>query len=209
MHGAKERAVLAYLLAHLGRSVSHDEIVDAVWGDRLPSSAVRSLHARISRLRRLLEPGRTAASASVIARDGAGYRLAIGSDDVDGERFARLVAEARSDEPRESLAKAENALALLRGEPYGEFLYLDFAQVEVRRLKELELQARELRVAALLEFGLHGEAPPIGSERARLRLLSLPAHPFRVRRTRSSGRARRIRAVTNTVPAVSSPRVAE
>ena len=38
LHGAKERAVLAYLLAHLGRSVSHDEIVDAVWGDRLPSS---------------------------------------------------------------------------------------------------------------------------------------------------------------------------
>lgn len=160
LHGAKERAVLAYLLAHLGRSVSADEIVDAVWGERPPASASRSLHARISRLRRLLEPERTAASTSVITRDAAGYRLTTAEDDVDAERFARLVAEARDIEPPESLAKAEEALGLLRGEPYGEFQYLDFAQSEIRRLKELELQARELRIAALLELGRHDEALP-------------------------------------------------
>ena len=60
--------------------------------------------------------------------------------------------------------------------------------MEVRRLKELELQARELRVAALLEFGLHGEAPPIGSERARLRLL-IPASPSVPRASDSFERA--------------------
>jgi DNA-binding SARP family transcriptional activator len=160
VQGAKERAVVAYLLAHLGRSVSQDEIVDAVWGERPPASAVRSLHARVSKLRRVLEPGRTAASASVIVRDGAGYRLAIREDDLDAERFARLVAEARDREPRESLAKAEEALGLLRGEPYGEFAYLDFAQSEIRRLKELELQARELRLSALVELGRQSEALP-------------------------------------------------
>ncbi len=156
--GAKERAVLAYLLARLGRSVSAGEIIDAVWGERPPASAERSLHARISRLRRLLEPARKAASASVIERDSVGYRLAIEDDHVDAERFARLVVEARGLEPSQSLTLADQALALWRGEPYGEFIDLDFAQSETRRLKELELQAHELRMSALLELGRHGEA---------------------------------------------------
>jgi len=158
--GAKERAVLAYLLAHLGRSVSAGEIIDAVWGERPPVSAERSLHARISRLRRLLEPGRKAVSASVIERDGVGYRLAVEHDDVDAERFARLVVEAGGLEPTESLARANEALVLWRGEPYGEFIDLDFAQSETRRLKEVELQAHELRMSALLELGRYGEALP-------------------------------------------------
>ena len=158
--GAKERAVLAYLLAHLGRSVSADEIVDAVWGERPPASAARSLHARVSRLRRLLEPARTAASSSVIERDGVGYRLVVSAEDVDAEQFARLVTEAREVEPQESLAMADQALELLRGEPYGAFQQLEFAQAENRRLRELELQARELRLAALLELGRHDEALP-------------------------------------------------
>jgi predicted ATPase/DNA-binding SARP family transcriptional activator len=160
LQGAKERAVLAYLLAHLGRSASVDEIIHAVWGERPPASAARSLQARVSKLRRLLEPGRTAASGSVVVRDTSGYRLVIDGGDVDAERFARLVADARGVEPEESLAKAEAALRLLRGEPYGEFAYHDFAQPEIRRLKELELQARELRLGALLALGRHAEALP-------------------------------------------------
>ncbi len=158
--GAKERAVLAYLLANLGRSVSPDEIVDAVWGERAPASAARSLHVRISHLRRALEPERAAASTSVIARDGAGYQLLIDDADVDAGRFEHLVAGARDAGPRESLAQANQALALVRGEPYGEFVYLDFAQAEIRRLKELELQAQELRGAALLALGREDEALP-------------------------------------------------
>jgi DNA-binding SARP family transcriptional activator len=106
--GAKERAVLAYLVAHLERSASPSELVDAVWGERPPASAERSLHVRISHLRRLLEPAR-------IERDAGGYRLAVENDDVDAERFARLVAEARGLEPSQSLARAESALALWGG----------------------------------------------------------------------------------------------
>src|SRR5437870_13113910 len=108
--GAKERAVLAYLLARLGRSVSGGEIIDAVWGERPPASAERSLHVRISRLRQLLEPGREAASASVIERDGVGYRLVVAHDNVDAERFARLVADASGLQPSESLARTDEAL---------------------------------------------------------------------------------------------------
>jgi predicted ATPase/DNA-binding SARP family transcriptional activator len=158
--GAKERAVLAYLLVRHGRSASVDEIVDAVWGESPSASAGRSLQARISRLRRELDPGRAAASASVIARDGGGYRLVTGPDDVDAERFARLVTEARGLAPQQALAQADRALGLLRGEPYAEFAYLDFAQSEIRRLGELELQAHEQRSSALVELGRQNEALP-------------------------------------------------
>ena len=157
LRGARERAVLAYLLVHLGRSVSA-EIVDAVWDDPQRASAVRSLQARISRLRRMLEPTRAAASASVVARDGAGYRLAVADGSVDAKRFEQLVAEARGAEPSDALARADAALSLVRGEPYSDFVYLDFAQPEIRRLAELELQARELRLSALLDLGREREA---------------------------------------------------
>ena len=160
LRGAKERAVLACLLANLGHSVSADQIVDAVWGGSPLASAARSLHARISMLRRLLEPNRAPGSASVIAKDAAGYRLSVEPDAVDAERLERLVGIARSAEPPLRLATADEALALLRGEPYGEFAYLDFAQAQIRRLKELELQARELRLSALVELGRHAEALP-------------------------------------------------
>jgi predicted ATPase len=89
-----------------------------------------------------------------------GYRLAVGPDDIDAERFARLVVEARGLEPSQALARVDEALALWRGEPYGEFIDLGFGQSECRRLEELELQARELRMSALLELGRHAEALP-------------------------------------------------
>jgi predicted ATPase/DNA-binding SARP family transcriptional activator len=160
LRGAKERAVLALLLANIGRSVSADEIVDGVWGDRPPASAFRSLHVRISKLRRLLEPQRAPRSASVIAKDGAGYRLAAEPDAVDAEQLDRLVSSAREADPLLCLAKADQALGLLRGEPYGEFGYLDFAQPQIRRLNELALEARELRLSALVRLGRHAEALP-------------------------------------------------
>jgi predicted ATPase/DNA-binding SARP family transcriptional activator len=160
LQGAKERAVLAYLLANLGRSSSPDEIVEAVWGDEATASAARSLHVRISHLRKLLEPDRPPGAPSLIVRDGAGYRLQVSDQAVDAGRLAHLVTEARAAAPAGSLARTEQALALVRGEPYAEFLYLDFAQAEVRRLLELELQARELRAEALLALGRHADALP-------------------------------------------------
>ena len=65
-----------------------------------------------------------------IERDGVGYRLAVENDDVDAERFARLVVEARGLEPSQSLARVDRRSHSGAGEPYGEFVDLDFAQSE-------------------------------------------------------------------------------
>ena len=53
----KQRAVLAVLLLQRGRVVSSDRLIDAVWGDDAPPSALASLQAYISNLRRALRDG--------------------------------------------------------------------------------------------------------------------------------------------------------
>ena len=90
--GPKEQLVLAILLASAGTSVSVGSIVDAVWGERPPRTAERTVHAYVARLRRALEaevgPDRRHA---VIETVGRGYRLRhrAGSDRRGSVRAAR------------------------------------------------------------------------------------------------------------------------
>ncbi|TMM06097.1 MAG: AfsR/SARP family transcriptional regulator [Actinobacteria bacterium] len=155
LHGRKELAVLAYLLANAGRSVPADELVWAVWGEDAPPSAHKSLQVRLSRLRADLGGG-----AARIARDGAGYRLAVEPGELDAQRFERLVGEAAALAPAEAAEAYGRALALVRGRPYADVADLDALQSEIRRLEELRLAAVEGRLRALVELGRHGDALP-------------------------------------------------
>ena len=74
-----------------------------------------------------------------------GYLLSVGPEELDAQRFERLVAEHRSDE----------ALALWRGPPLAEFAYSHFAQAEIARLEELRLATLESRIDADLAAGRH------------------------------------------------------
>lgn len=55
--GAKQRLVLAMLLMNAGRPVSVDRLIDGVWGEEPPDSAVNTLQVHISQLRRSLAAG--------------------------------------------------------------------------------------------------------------------------------------------------------
>ena len=68
--GPKERLVLALLLASAGTVVSVDALVDAVWGERPPRTAERTIHAYIARLRRALEPRHATRRDADRDRDG-------------------------------------------------------------------------------------------------------------------------------------------
>jgi hypothetical protein len=50
--GPKERTAVALLLARVNTSVPVDALLDAVWGERPPRTAERTLHAYVARLRR-------------------------------------------------------------------------------------------------------------------------------------------------------------
>src|SRR5256885_4044587 len=128
LHGRKELAVLAYLLAHAGQSVRADELVWAVWGEDAPPSAQKSLQVRVSRLRAALGDG-----GGRIARGGAGYRLAVAPGELDAQRFERLVGEAAARPPAEAAQAYGRALALVRGRPYAHVGDLDAPPPEIRR----------------------------------------------------------------------------
>src|SRR5687768_703432 len=61
---ASRRAVLGLLTLALGQPVPRQEIVDALWGERPPSTANNVIHTHVKHLRRLLEPGRRAYAPS-------------------------------------------------------------------------------------------------------------------------------------------------
>ena len=50
--GEKPRALLAILLLHRNEVVSADRLIDELWGESPPASALRTLQAYVSRLRK-------------------------------------------------------------------------------------------------------------------------------------------------------------
>jgi DNA-binding SARP family transcriptional activator len=72
--GRKQRAVLAVLLLHSNEPVSASRLAMAVWGEEAPRSAIRTVHAYVSRLRKLLrdDHGRLVAGPAGIASGSKG-----------------------------------------------------------------------------------------------------------------------------------------
>src|SRR5438445_9879553 len=54
--GAKQRALLALLLLNANHVVSRDRLIDELWGDEPPETAVTSVQVYVSRLRKLFPP---------------------------------------------------------------------------------------------------------------------------------------------------------
>jgi YVTN family beta-propeller protein len=152
--GAKQRALLALLLVNANHVVSRDRLIDELWGEQPPGTAVASLQVYVSRLRKLLPQG------TLLTRP-PGYLLEVAPDELDLRRFERLLAEGR-----ETLAHGESerastvlreALALWRGPALAEFAFDRFAQAEIGRLEDLRLAAVEQRIEADLALGRHAD----------------------------------------------------
>jgi YVTN family beta-propeller protein len=149
----KQRALLALLLMRAGEVVSTDHLIDALWNERPPASAVNSVHIYVSQLRKALD--------GCLETRGRGYRLALEPEQVDLGRFERMLGEGRAllaaGEPERAAEALWSALALWRGPPLSDFASEPFAQSEIARLEELRLAALEERIEADLALGRHVE----------------------------------------------------
>ncbi len=152
--GARQRAVLAILVLHRGEAVSVDRIVDLMWGESPPPTAVKTVQVYVSHLRGAL-------GKDVVASSSSGYALAVDPECIDAVRFERLVDEGRAalddDDPARAAERLQSALALWRGPVLGDLAYERFAQDEVARLEEQRLAAVEERIEADLRLGRHVE----------------------------------------------------
>jgi DNA-binding SARP family transcriptional activator len=148
--GPKQRAVLALLLLDAGRVVSTDRLIDALWGEQPPATAATSLQNFISQLRKVV-------GADVLVTKPPGYRLQLEPEQLDLERFRRLVEGSRQEGATERAAKLREALGLWRGPALADLAFESFALGESARLEELRLAALEERIEAELESGRHGD----------------------------------------------------
>jgi DNA-binding SARP family transcriptional activator/tetratricopeptide (TPR) repeat protein len=182
----RRQAVLALLALRANRSVTRDEIVDAVWGENPPTSAANNVHIYIGGLRDLLEPARRAGvSNRVLVGGRSGYQLQLGPAELDLTEFEEHLRAATrlagDGEPDLAVQQWDAALALWRGSPFAGVIG-PFVDAQRMRLCELRLTALEDRAEALLRLGraaaLVAQLSPLASEhplRERLRGLLMRA----------------------------------
>jgi len=164
--GEKPRALLAILLLHRNEVVSADRLIDDLWGESPPETALRTLRAYVSRLRKALgangappdESDRASgADGGVLVTQGHGYVLRVAPGELDVERFGEMADRGRealaARKPGEAAAMLSEALGIWRGPPLTDFAYEPFAQSSIAQLEELQLAAIEDRVEADLALG--------------------------------------------------------
>jgi len=89
--GDRPQALLAALALGTvsgGRAVRAESLVDAVWADDVPANPAKALQVLVSRTR-------TACAPEAVVREGDGYRLGLGPDEVDALLVRDLVGSAR------------------------------------------------------------------------------------------------------------------
>jgi DNA-binding SARP family transcriptional activator/tetratricopeptide (TPR) repeat protein len=136
--GQKQRALLAVLLLHANEVVSSDRLIDALWPERPPQTAVKAVQVYVSGLRKTLGRERVETKAP-------GYLLRVHEGELDLDRCRHLADDGRPGE----------ALALWRGGALTDFAYEPFAQTELARFEELRLACLADRIELDLVAGRH------------------------------------------------------
>jgi len=155
--GPQRRAVLALLALRANQAVSRSELIDGIWGEDPPPSAVNALHVHVAGLRRALEPDRASrAPGKFLLASGLGYSLRLEGGQLDAQVFGRHFDAARASRAAGDLNAAAQSLdaalriwqaAPLSGAPG------PWAEIERVRLSEMRLTAIEERTEIMLMLG--------------------------------------------------------
>jgi len=161
---AKQRALLGILLVHANELLSSDRLIEELWPEP-PETAANTLQVYVARLRKVLEPSRSrGAPGELLVTRPPGYALRVDADELDADRFERLLGEGRTareaDDPATARGKLRDALGLWRGAALADFPYDPFAQTEIARLEDLRLDAAEERIETELALGGAAELVP-------------------------------------------------
>ncbi|MDV7220134.1 AfsR/SARP family transcriptional regulator [Streptomyces prunicolor] len=157
----KRQAVLAALLLRRGAVVSHERLLDAVWGEEPPAGGHKVLPTHVNSLRRVLDPEGTPPAESVIRSGKGWYRFVVEEVRLDtadlDERGAEALRTVASGDLATAADQLSAAIGLFRGEPLAG-LPGPFARNERQRLEEHRRTFRLERLKCLVLLGRFGDA---------------------------------------------------
>ncbi|MBP2329094.1 DNA-binding SARP family transcriptional activator [Kibdelosporangium banguiense] len=155
--GPRERVVLAALALRVNRVTSFAQLMEAVWDDDPPLTARGQIQSSVSALRRLFTD---CGLPEAIKTHASGYLLNLSDDDLDSERFSKLVATAHQQiaerRTADAAATLRMALSLWRG-PAMDGVQSDHVARAASVLDDGRLTATEERLRLDLELGRHEE----------------------------------------------------
>ncbi|EWC62962.1 putative regulatory protein [Actinokineospora spheciospongiae] len=159
LSGTRQRAVLGVLALHAGEVLPFHRLVEVLWGEDPPRTALRTLHSHVARIRQALA---ACGAPPVLGTRESGYLLDLPAGCVDAHRFAELVATARRDlaggAPERAAQGLRATLELWRGEPFAGAALVGWGEHEVERLRELRRSAVEDLWEAEIRCGGHEAA---------------------------------------------------
>lgn len=156
---------LALLLTRPGEIVTADALIQELWGEKPPRSAVTTLQTYIYHARRMFTNESLApAGRTLIVTRPPGYSIQADDSEIDIRIFERLVSQSRlelaeGDAPT-ALRTVRAALDLWRGPALSNFPAGDLLSGHVVHLEELRIRAFEIRIACEEQLGWHRESIP-------------------------------------------------
>jgi SARP family transcriptional regulator, regulator of embCAB operon len=158
----KVRQVLALLLLRANQVVYTDSLIQELWGEKPPPSALTTIQTYIYHLRKLIERERLAADGEqMVVTRSPGYTLRIRDDQVDLARFKQLSRSGREhlEQGRhaEAVTDLQAALAMWSGGPLANVNLGPCLSAYVAELTEHQMTTLHLRIQAEMQQGMHRE----------------------------------------------------
>ncbi|WP_436838652.1 AfsR/SARP family transcriptional regulator [Nocardia nova] len=152
--------MLALLLLHSNKVVRLDAIIDELWGNDPPVSAVRTAQTYIYQLRRHFSQEMPEAVGTLVTHS-TGYQLRVAPGHLDLETFTQLLGRGRAamaaDEPEVAAHTLRQALELWSGRALSGVRQGRLIQAHAVHLEEQRCCALELRIQADARLNRHRE----------------------------------------------------
>jgi DNA-binding SARP family transcriptional activator len=140
-----------------GLGATREQVMESLWPDQTPKSALNSLHQTIFFLRREIEPWyEDGATADYVHVEGELVRLDDELFQIDSIAFSRQAADILS--TKSALVRGPELLALYRGRFAPEFEYDEWAEEWRTHLHATYLHLAHATSRALIEDHRFGEA---------------------------------------------------
>jgi DNA-binding SARP family transcriptional activator len=157
--------VLALLAVRSNTIVSADSIIEELWGDAPPRSALTTLQTYIYHSRKLFAAmGMANEGRGLLVTRAPGYMLEVTPEQVDAGKFEQLLKDGRAEladnRPENAVRLLRGAIDLWRGSALANISAGSILTGYIAHIEECRIQALELMIEAEKQLGRHRELIP-------------------------------------------------